>query len=271
MHRICVFQPAAMTPKPYRPDPQRFKAPVDAAAFRGAAAGLGRVVGMALSLVALALLLTALALASFATVYGSFAHPPPAPYLNPTNAAPIAVVLAAGVRDGALDRRSGARTETGVRLYLEGRVGRLHSTGGSRGPTPAAALMRDYAIARGVPPEAISVETESRTTIENAVLTTEALGRLPRGAVLVTDAAHLPRAWASFVWAGQRGLALVPAHQPPAETRAHRASFIGRETLAVWLTAGRMAAVSALLRLGAEPEDTAPLLDRLPIGWRLPT
>jgi uncharacterized SAM-binding protein YcdF (DUF218 family) len=265
-------------PNAYTPCPQPINPPPSPSGGRGGWRSVGRSVvrgiGAAALVVVVGLMLTALALGSFATLYGSFAHPSGVLFdleANPQSAAPVAIVVGAGIRDGALDRRSGARTETAVRLFVETRASRLHFSGGSRGTPPVAALMRDYAIARGVPAEAISVETASQTTLQNAVLTREALGHLPAGTLLVTDAAHLPRAWASFVWAGYRDLQLVPADPSPGETAAQQASFIVRETLALWYNAGRMAAVSLLLLAGTDPERTIPLLDRLPIGWRFPT
>jgi uncharacterized SAM-binding protein YcdF (DUF218 family) len=75
------------------------------------------------------------------------------------------------------------------------------------GPT-IAGLMRDFLQKLGVKPADLWVEDRSRTTHENAVFSCEILGqRGVRKIVLVTDAAHLPRALGCF---RKQGVEAVP-------------------------------------------------------------
>lgn len=69
-------------------------------------------------------------------------------------------------------------------------------------------LLRDM----GLPPEAILVEADSRTTAENARHTRERLGAGQR-VLLVTSARHMPRALAAFRRAGIDATAAPTDHQ----------------------------------------------------------
>jgi uncharacterized SAM-binding protein YcdF (DUF218 family) len=221
------------------------------------------------------LALTGLFVASFEALSASLAHPPGTLYATEDRRqppAPLAVVLGSNLAsESVLGRRSGARLETAVRLYAEGRVERLHFTGASRGAVSVAEVMRDCALARGVPPEAITVETRSQTTLQNALFTLREIGPLPPRTILLTDAMHLPRAWASFVWAGAgTDLVLVPSDRGRDETFGRRLGFVARESLAIWGNIGRIL-VAAVLGLGGIDADETPLLDRFPVRWPLPT
>jgi uncharacterized SAM-binding protein YcdF (DUF218 family) len=84
-------------------------------------------------------------------------------------------------------------------VYLAGKAPRIVVTGGSA----------DRLVELGVPHSALILETESRTTRENAVNTTaifKAHGW--RTGLLVTSAGHMPRAFAAFQ---KLGLEVVPA------------------------------------------------------------
>jgi uncharacterized SAM-binding protein YcdF (DUF218 family) len=231
--------------------------------------------GGALAWLVPALLLTGLFVASFERLAASLSHPPGTLYATEgtrPGPAPLVVVLGSGLRsETELERRSSARLETAVRLRAEGRVERLHFTGASSGTVSVAEVMRDYAVARGVPPDAITIETESRTTLQNAMFTLREIGPLPPGTLVLTDGVHLPRAWASFVWAGSgTDIVLVPSDRLPDETLARYLSFVARETLAIWLNVGRVLVASVLVLAGIDLEDSR-LLDRMPVGWLLPT
>jgi uncharacterized SAM-binding protein YcdF (DUF218 family) len=87
-------------------------------------------------------------------------------------------------------------------------------SGGGKGPVPEAEIMRQMALARGVPEAALLIEPGSRDTVENARETARLLR--PRGLYvifLVSDRAHLLRAALLFRFAGLRiaGCAGVPA------------------------------------------------------------
>lgn len=134
---------------------------------------------------------------------------------------------AAIVLGGAVLAPEGARRHVGVtrasdrvllaaRLHRAGKIRLIVVSGGNlnRDPDPArrappeAEHIRDLLIEWGVPPEAILIEGQSRTTHENAVETRRLLGARRLGqAYLVTSAAHMPRALAEF---RRAGLDVVP-------------------------------------------------------------
>jgi uncharacterized SAM-binding protein YcdF (DUF218 family) len=105
------------------------------------------------------------------------------------------------------------RLDYGIRLFQAGAAPLLLLSGGGAGPVPEAEIMRQMALARGVPDSAILVEPGSRDTVENARESARLLR--PRGGrwvLLVSDRAHLPRAALLFWLAGLRvaGWAAVP-------------------------------------------------------------
>lgn len=106
----------------------------------------------------------------------------------------VGIVFGARVlRDGRLSTMLYDRVLTGVDLYLAGKVDLLLMTGDGRSADynePSA--MRDYAIARGVPPEAIIMDTAGLRTYDSCVRAQAVYG-IDR-AVLVTQAFHLDRA-----------------------------------------------------------------------------
>jgi uncharacterized SAM-binding protein YcdF (DUF218 family) len=94
-----------------------------------------------------------------------------------------------------------------ARLYRAGKVKRVLVTGGNipwlPGEIPEAELIRDLLIEWGVPAGAITLAGGSRNTFENALEVRAMRERAPFGsALLVTSAAHMPRAMAVFAKAG---------------------------------------------------------------------
>lgn len=116
----------------------------------------------------------------------------------------LAVVLSAGMKaDGTPGPATADRVMAGVGLFEAGTVARLHMTGDALplSPASAAAAMRDKAIVEGVPPEAITTEEQSNSTLESALLSRGDTG----GAgpiLLVSTGYHLWRAGATMAWAG---------------------------------------------------------------------
>ncbi|MDJ0641117.1 MAG: YdcF family protein [Paracoccaceae bacterium] len=114
-----------------------------------------------------------------------------------------AVVVLGGnpPENGALVGPSLARLETGVALIEDGAAPYLVVTGG--GPQPVAPLMADAAKAAGVAEDAVLVEAQAQSTLQNALLTAD-FAELDKSQpiIIVTERYHLPRAWASFRWAG---------------------------------------------------------------------
>jgi uncharacterized SAM-binding protein YcdF (DUF218 family) len=257
-------------------EPVQQRRPKPARRAGGATPRLRGILRRALGLCAgalLVLVLTGLFRASFEALSGSLAHPPGTLHAAENRhpePAPLAVVLGSNLASSTeLGRRSGARLETAVRLHAEGRVARLHFTGGAHGPVSVAEVMRDYAIARGVPPEAISIETRSRSTLQNAVFTLREIGPLPTRTIVLTDGMHLPRAWASFVWAGAgTSLVLVPAAPAAEATLGRYLGQVARESLAIWGTLGRIL-VTPVLGRGIDSGGTS-LHDGVSLDWPRP-
>jgi uncharacterized SAM-binding protein YcdF (DUF218 family) len=120
------------------------------------------------------------------------------------------VVLGGGVTwPGHLLCGSLYRLQHGVRLYHEGYAPRLILTGGANPRHPAvpaeAVIMQKMAVALGVRPEDIVLETQATRTYENGLN----VARLMRqeaweSAVIVTDAIHMRRAQYVFQRLGIR-------------------------------------------------------------------
>ena len=98
-------------------------------------------------------------------------------------------------------------------------------------PVVTGAVARAYALARGVPPEAILCEAGSRTTFENLLAARALLG--PEGTgerlLLVSDPLHMARALAM---ARELGLDAAPAPTPTTRFKSTRSRlrFLLRES-----------------------------------------
>jgi uncharacterized SAM-binding protein YcdF (DUF218 family) len=126
------------------------------------------------------------------------------------------------------------RINEGLRLYAQGRVAKLIFTGGTRelGFPSEAEVARQFAIHRGIPAQAILLDTESRTTLQNltnakVIMQTNGI----RSVLLVSDPLHMKRVMAI---AEDMGL---DAHPAPTESSRFqslpaRGRFLWRET---WL------------------------------------
>jgi uncharacterized SAM-binding protein YcdF (DUF218 family) len=106
------------------------------------------------------------------------------------------VVMGAAQYDGHPSPVFASRLDHGVALYLAGVAPRLVVTGGKAtgDRTTEAAVGRAFAIAHGVPPDAILVEDQSRTTLESiravaGLLKADHVGT----AVIVSDRPHMLR------------------------------------------------------------------------------
>jgi uncharacterized SAM-binding protein YcdF (DUF218 family) len=112
-----------------------------------------------------------------------------------------------------LGRSSFDRCQHALEVYRQGAPCPLLASGGNVDPTVSTTalglLMRDFLSSQGVPPDDILVEDRSRTTYENAVESAKLLAsRGMRKVVLVTEAAHMPRAVACF---RRQGIDVIPA------------------------------------------------------------
>jgi uncharacterized SAM-binding protein YcdF (DUF218 family) len=115
------------------------------------------------------------------------------------------------------------RVVEGVRLYKAIPGSKLLLSGGVVfDPVPEAEVMARIAVLLGVKPQDISLETDSWDTADEAELIAKMIG--PGTIILVTSAAHMPRAMALF---RKRGLQPIPA---PADfhVRGAQEPFPGR-------------------------------------------
>nr|WP_239025627.1 YdcF family protein [Roseibacterium persicicum] len=165
------------------------------------------------------------------------------------------VCLGAGVNAaGVIDAASRARAGACAALARAGAAPVVVFTGGAAAPgaPSAAAGMAAVARAAGVAEASVLLEEDAHSTLQNALNTRP---RLPEGArvILVTEAFHLPRAWASFRAMGVEVAALYPALR----LRAGRDgtpdwTMLLRESVALWFNAGRYAAWRVGGALGIE-------------------
>ncbi len=137
------------------------------------------------------------------------------PWNNPSG--DVLVVLAGDASDeGAMGRSTYIRSLYAYDAYQRHEVRRIVLSGGpSR--MPAAAAMRDYLRYRGVPAEAISIETRSTSTRENALFTKPLLDALPGSKVLMTSDFHMARAIGTF---RRLGVRIAPRPVPDALKQA---------------------------------------------------
>ncbi|MEZ4319068.1 MAG: YdcF family protein [Myxococcota bacterium] len=97
-----------------------------------------------------------------------------------------------GTPSGALRRRM----DHGIALWRDGRAPVLVCSGLGRGGRPEADVMRDLALAAGVPEDAVLRERGSMNTAENARLTAGLLGAA--SVLVATDASHVVRCEREF-------------------------------------------------------------------------
>lgn len=108
----------------------------------------------------------------------------------------------------------------------------VFSGGVPRAGGPSAA--RAMADRSGLPDAAIRLEESSHSTLQNALFTLRITGPDAR-LILVTEAFHLPRSWASFRVMGAGDPALAPAGRLRSQGRL----MLLRETAAIWFNVAR--------------------------------
>jgi SanA protein len=148
----------------------------------------------------------------------------------------VAVVFGARVYSaGRLSPMLRDRVETAVRLYEAGKVDVLLMTGDNRSiyyNEPGA--MRDYAVRRGVPEEAILLDPAGNRTYDSCYRAGEMFGL--ETAVLVTQQFHLSRALFICRALGVEAIG-VPAdisNYSEASLRWQHWRELGASTLALW-------------------------------------
>lgn len=170
---------------------------------------------------------------------------------GPVTGDAVVVVLGGGARPGALLASGRARVAAGVAARGVGQG--LHFTGGVHDGSSEADLMRAEALARGTAADGITCEGDSRTTLQNALLSASILRG--RRIVLVTDRFHAGRAATIFALLGLRVVAVRPSAHRFARRRV--IWFFAREGLSFLLNMGRLAAWGLTGLLG------------VPRAWRL--
>ncbi len=113
----------------------------------------------------------------------------------------VILVPGAGFEDGDLNADARDRIDAAIALFDRGAAPRLHLTGGGWDGMTGGGLMQARAVAAGIPIEAISAETLSASTLQNALFSKPFLEDTPQ-ILLVTEGFHVWRAWLSFSWAG---------------------------------------------------------------------
>ncbi len=155
--------------------------------------------------------------------------------------ADVIVVFGAGMSpDGSLHAPSIRRVKRGVELFNAGKASKMHFTGGRAVPNGPSAgdQMAALAIKLGVPDTAITRETESLSTLQNALYSAPALTNTT-SAILVTEGFHLPRAAVALLWAGgPSDLQLATSTQFRGGIKSS-ARMILREAAAWWFNTAR--------------------------------
>jgi uncharacterized SAM-binding protein YcdF (DUF218 family) len=118
--------------------------------------------------------------------------------------------------------------------------------------------MADAARAAGVPVDALRVEVESHSTLQNAIYARVILGAdAEQPVILVTNRYHLPRSWASFRWAGMHDITLYSAE--PADAAPDTGAIV-MEAVKWPANLARAGVFSLMTAVGADGGDLAPLL-----------
>ena len=110
--------------------------------------------------------------------------------------ADVILVLGAAEYRGRPSPVLRARLDHALDLYQRSLAPRIMTTGGAGGDPvfTEGGVGRAYLMARGVPPEAIIVETEGESTVHSVALAGEILHRMGlRSAIVVSDGYHIYR------------------------------------------------------------------------------
>lgn len=143
----------------------------------------------------------------------------------------VAIVLGAAVHGNRPSPVFEERIKHGITLYRTGKAGRLLFTGGYGAESAHAESLvaARYAVAHGVPPEAITAETLSHTTRENLVQAQRLMAaKKMRTALIVSDPLHEKRA---LRMASDLGIRAFAAPTPTTRYRSWgtKAIFLLRE------------------------------------------
>ncbi len=178
---------------------------------------------------------------------------------------PVIVVLSAGQSsDGSMGPYTAERLWTGVDLFQRYGATQFVVTGGNmhEGLPGVAHAMADSARMAGVPRAKIVVEARSQSTLQNAIFTRDLLPEATgTPVVLVTNRFHLPRAWASFRWAGFQKVLVYPSDTASDHWLRLGFGHLFFEVLKTGLNALRASGASLADELGVPRDRYMPLLD----------
>ncbi len=174
-------------------------------------------------------------------------------------AAAIVVLSGPGANTPGLSGETLDRVSRGIELWQAGHAPVLVMSGGGTDGVPRHAdRMMAFAEAQGVPADALLGERASGSTLQNAWFT-GALPEIDPGApvIVVTNRYHLPRAWASFRWAGFERITLAAADTGPVEITPG----ILAEGLKWPMNIARAAGAQLAMAAGAEEAVVLPWLE----------
>lgn len=157
--------------------------------------------------------------------------------VDETRPADVAIVLGAGTRRDRPSPVFRERIDHAIDLYRRGLVQAIILTGGvGQGRLTAdSEIAREYALAEGVPPEVIHIETTSETTLQNLQEAQRIMGTTGyRSALIVSDPLHMYRAMAM---AESLGMEAYSSPTPTSRINSWWANlfFLMRETLVTTL------------------------------------
>ena len=157
-------------------------------------------------------------------------------HIDARTSADVILVLGAAVYPGEQPSPAlHARTRTGIDLYQNGYAQRLILSGGLGGYPPSEAeVMRRIALGMGVPEEAIFLEEQSHSTLENFENSARIMAEHGwDSALVVSDPYHMYRACRVGRDAGLTVYPVPAADSPTWTIRRLRAYYMLRETIAV--------------------------------------
>ena len=131
--------------------------------------------------------------------------------------ADIIVVLGAAEYNGRPSPVLRARLDHAFDLYRQGLSALILTSGGSGGDPQftEGEVGRDYLVRRGIPAEAIVVESEGDTTVETILAVSEIMRRMDlHSAILVSDGYHIFRAKRILENEGMRVFGAPRPHVP---------------------------------------------------------
>ena len=147
------------------------------------------------------------------------------------------------------------RIERCVQFFDAGLAPVIVFTGGTAVPDgpDAGTQMAAYATSLGLPGAAAVIEDSAQSTLHNALFSIDLIPDAS-SVILVSEAFHLPRSWASFKWAawesGHGSLSIELAmsenvRRNPASGEVQWA-ILGRESIAIWFNLVRASVYSVV-------------------------